>query len=594
VRIVSAAEAVSVIQSGNRVFIHSVAAAPRRLIEAMTARSGELRVVEIVQLHTEGEAPYAAPEMARSFRVNSVFVGANIRDAVQDGRADYLPIFLSEVPKLFRSGLLPLDVALVQVSPPDRHGFCSLGVSVDATRSAVQTARTVIAQVNRKMPRTHGDGLIHVDDIEFGVEGDDPIPEVRHPPVSEIDRAVGRHCAELVEDGATLQIGIGTIPDATLAALGDHHRLGIHTEMLSDGIVDLVEKGVVTGEKKRFHPGKIVAGFALGTRRLYDFMDDNPLVQMLDIGYVNDPEVIRRNPRVTAINSALEVDITGQVCADSIGELLYSGVGGQMDFIRAAALSEGGKPIIALPSVTSSGESRVVSQLKPGAGVVTTRAHVHFVVTEHGIADLFGSAPRRSSRSPTRVTATHSPRRHDAGSGAGEARLSDPGASGAGRLAPVVDDHRPGQQVVQGPAAFGDEHHQETYAERHHAQRDGQEALQGRDRTHLAPVRPEQPQSQERHPRRLSGGGPEQDVVESREPDGGQRDHVWNEVAEVTAHLPPRLSRGAANGVDGQELLHQPAGAPHEDRQERHVHDARCSAAHQAGVPGRHDLPSLR
>ena len=394
-RIVSAAEAVSVIQSGNRVFIHSVAAAPRRLIEAMTARSGELRVVEIVQLHTEGEAPYAAPEMAKSFRVNSVFVGANIRDAVQEGRADYLPVFLSEVPKLFRSGLLPLDVALVQVSPPDRHGFCSLGVSVDASRSAVQTARTVIAQVNRNMPRTHGDGLIHVDDIEFGVEGDDPIPEVRHPPVSEIDRAVGRHCAELVEDGATLQIGIGTIPDATLAALCDHHRLGIHTEMLSDGIVDLVEKGVVTGEKKRFHPGKIVAGFALGTRRLYDFMDDNPLVQMLDIAYVNDPEVIRRNPRVTAINSALEVDITGQVCADSIGELLYSGVGGQMDFIRAAALSDGGKPIIALPSVTSSGESRVVSQLKPGAGVVTTRAHVHFVVTEHGIADLFGKNLRQ-------------------------------------------------------------------------------------------------------------------------------------------------------------------------------------------------------
>jgi 4-hydroxybutyrate CoA-transferase len=315
------------------------------------------------------------------------------------------------VPKLFRSGLLPLDVALVQVSPPDRHGFCSLGVSVDATRAAVQTARTVIAQVNRHMPRTHGDGLIHVDDIEFGVEGHDPIPEIRHPPVSDIDREVGRHCAELVEDGATLQIGIGTIPDATLAALGDHHRLGIHTEMLSDGIVDLVEKGVVTGEKKRFHPGKIVAGFALGTRRLYDFMDDNPLVQMLDIAYVNDPEVIRRNPRVTAINSALEVDITGQVCADSIGELLYSGVGGQMDFIRAAALSEGGKPIIALPSITSSGESRVVSQLKPGAGVVTTRAHVHFVVTEHGIADLFGKNLRQRAEA---LIAVADPRHRDA------------------------------------------------------------------------------------------------------------------------------------------------------------------------------------
>jgi acyl-CoA hydrolase len=395
VRTVSAAEAVTVIQSGNRVFIHSVAAAPRRLIDAMTARAGELRVVEIFQLHTEGDAPYATPDMARSFRVNSVFVGPNLRDAVQEGRADYLPVFLSEVPKLFRSGLLPLDVALVQVSPPDRHGFCSLGVSVDASRAAVQTARTVIAQVNRNMPRTHGDGLIHVDDIEFGVPVDDPIPELRHPPISDVDGAVGRNCAELVEDGATLQIGIGTIPDATLAALGDHHRLGIHTEMLSDGVVDLVEKGVVTGEMKRVHPGKIVAGFALGTRRLYDFMDDNPLVQMLDIAYVNDPTVIRRNPRVTAINGALEVDLTGQVCADSIGERLYSGVGGQMDFIRAAALSEGGKPIIALPSVTTSGESRVVSQLKPGAGVVTTRAHVHFVVTEHGIADLFGKNLRQ-------------------------------------------------------------------------------------------------------------------------------------------------------------------------------------------------------
>jgi 4-hydroxybutyrate CoA-transferase len=409
-RIVSAAEAVNAIQSGNRVFIHSVAAAPRLLVEAMTARSGELRVVEIVQLHTEGPAPYAEPDVARSFRVNSVFVGSNIRQAVQDGRADYLPVFLSEVPKLFRSGLLQLDVALVQVSPPDRHGYCSLGVSVDASRAAVQTARTVIAQVNRNMPRSHGDGLIHVDDIDFGVEGDDPIPEARHPAVSEVDRSVGRHCAELVEDGATLQIGIGTIPDATLAALGDHHRLGIHTEMLTDGIVDLVEKGVVTGEMKRVHPGKIVAGFALGTRRLYDFMDDNPLVQMLDIAYVNDPEVIRRNPRVTAINSALEVDITGQVCSDSIGERLYSGVGGQMDFIRAAALSDGGKPIIALPSVTSGGESRVVSQLKPGAGVVTTRAHVHFVVTEHGIADLFGKNLRQRAEA---LIAVADPRHRD-------------------------------------------------------------------------------------------------------------------------------------------------------------------------------------
>ena len=409
-RTVPAEEAVSVVQSGNRVFVHSVAAAPAHLLQALTARAPELRVVEIVQLHTEGAAPYVAPELAHSFRVNALFVGANVRVAVQEGRADYLPVFLSEVPKLFRSGLLPLDVALVQVSPPDRHGFCSLGVSVDVSRAAVQTARTVVAQVNRFMPRSHGDGLIHVDDIDYAVPFDAPIPEVSHE-VGELEATIGRHCAELVEDGSTLQLGIGAIPDATLAALGDHHRLGVHTEMLSDGVVDLVEKGVVTGELKRVHPGKIVAGFALGTRRLYDFIDDNPLVQMLDIAYVNEPEVIRRNPRVTAINSALEVDLTGQVCSDSIGERQWSGVGGQMDFIRAAAMSEGGKPVIALPSVTSAGESRIVSHLKPGAGVVTTRAHVHFVVTEYGIADLFGKNLRQRAEA---LIAVGHPRHRDA------------------------------------------------------------------------------------------------------------------------------------------------------------------------------------
>jgi acyl-CoA hydrolase len=394
-RIVSAEEAVSVVKSGSRVFIHSVAAAPRRLIEAMTARAPELRVVEIVSLHTEGEAPYAAPEMAKSFRVNALFVGANLRRAVEEGRADYVPVFLSEVPSLFRSGILPLDVAMVHVSPPDRHGFCSLGVSVDVSRAAVQTARTVVAQVNPRMPRSHGDGLIHVDQIDAMVEVDDPIHEVPPREVTEQERAIGRHCAELVDDGATLQIGIGAIPQATLAALGDHHRLGVHTEMISDGVLDLVEKGVVTGEAKRVHAGKIVAGFALGSRRLYDFLDDNPLVAMLDMAYINEPANIRRNPKVTAINSAIEVDITGQVCADSIGDRQYSGVGGQMDFIRGAALSEGGKPIIALPSMTTTGESRIVSMLKPAAGVVTTRAHVHFVVTEHGIADLFGKNLRQ-------------------------------------------------------------------------------------------------------------------------------------------------------------------------------------------------------
>lgn len=394
-RTVKAEEAVSVIKSGDRVFVHSIAAAPRRLIEAMTARAPELRVVEVVSIHTEGAAPYAAPEMARSFRLNSLFVGANVRQAVQEGRADYLPVFLSEVPQLFRGGVLPLDVALVQVSPPDRHGYCSLGVSVDATRAAVQTARTVIAQVNPNMPRTLGDGLIHEDQIDWLVEGADPIPELVVHPTTDEERAIGRHCAELVDDGSTLQIGIGSLANATLAALKDHQRLGVHTEMLSEGVVDLVERGVITGEAKRIHPGKIVGTFALGSRKLYDFLDDNPLVALLDVAYVNDAAVIRRNPKVAAINSAIEVDLTGQVCADSIGDHQYSGVGGQMDFIRGAALSEGGKPIIALPSVTHHGESRIVSFLKPGAGVVTTRAHVHFVVTEHGIADLWGKNLRQ-------------------------------------------------------------------------------------------------------------------------------------------------------------------------------------------------------
>ncbi len=410
-RSVSAQEAVSVISSGNRVFVHSVAAAPSVLLQAMTARAPELRVVEVISLHTEGEAPYAAPEMASSFRVNSLFVGHNVRQAIHEGRADYLPVFLSEVPRLFRSRILPLDVALVHVSPPDRHGFCSLGVSVDVTRAAVQMARTVVAQVNPRMPRTHGDGLIHEESIDLAVEVDEPIPETPPSVATATEKAIGRHCAELVEDGATLQIGVGAIPDSTLASLSDHHRLGIHTEMVSDGVVDLVEKGVVTGEAKRIHPGKIVAGFALGTRRLYDFLDDNPQVAMLDMAYVNDVEVIRRNPKVTAINGAMEVDLTGQVCADSIGDQLYSGVGGQMDFIRAASLSEGGKPIVALPSTTLQGESRIVSYLKTGAGVVTTRAHVHFVVTEHGIADLYGKNLRQRAAA---LVAIADPRHRDA------------------------------------------------------------------------------------------------------------------------------------------------------------------------------------
>ncbi len=387
---VSAEQAVSVIQSNERVYAHSVAAAPLQLIKALTARASELRNVELVHLHTEGEAPYALPEHANSFHVNALFVGANVREAVQTGRADYIPVFLSEVPSLFRKGILPLDVALIQVSPPDRHGFCSLGISVDVTRAAVQSARTVIAQINPNMPRTHGDGLIHINTINYAVEVNDPLPEKKPSVLSEIEMAIGRHCAGLVEDGATLQMGIGAIPDAVLASLQHHRRLGIHTEMFSDGLIPLVEAGVITGEEKKVYPGRIVSGFVMGTRKLYDFVDDNPMVAMLDIGYVNDTAVIRRNPKVTAINSAIEVDLMGQICADSIGTKQFSGVGGQMDFIRGASLSEGGKPVIALPSRTSKGDPRIVPFIKQGGAVVTTRAHVHYIVTEYGVANLYG------------------------------------------------------------------------------------------------------------------------------------------------------------------------------------------------------------
>jgi 4-hydroxybutyrate CoA-transferase len=397
-RIVTAEEAAHVVRSRDRVWVHAAAASPQRLLAALTARHAELQGVEIIQLHTEGAAPYADARYARSFHTSALFVGPNVREAVAQGQADYVPIFLSEVPNLLRSGALPLDVALVQVSPPDAHGFCSLGVSVEATCAAVQNARTVVAQVNPNMPRTHGDGLLHESDIGLAVEVDDPIPEVPPAPMSDEARAIGIHCAALIEDGATLQMGIGAIPDAVLSALHDHRELGIHTEMFSDGAIDLIEEGIITGARKSTHPGKVVASFVMGTRRLYDFVDDNPLVALLDAAYVNDTAVIRRNPRTTAINSAVEVDLTGQVCADSIGTRQYSGVGGQMDFIRGASLSEGGKPIIALPSTTSAGESRIVPFLKPGAGVVTTRAHVHYVVTEYGTANLYGKTLRQRAR----------------------------------------------------------------------------------------------------------------------------------------------------------------------------------------------------
>lgn len=395
---VSAAEAASIVKSGDRVFMHSAAAAPQVLSKALADRAGELKGVEVFHLHVEGEAPYANEKYSDSFRVNNLFVGKNLRRAVNEGRADFIPIFLSEVPLLFKSRIIDLDVAMLQVSPPDRNGFCTLGVSVDASLAAAQSARRLVAELNPNMPKTRGDGDIHISRFEKVIEVDYPLPALEIPPPNEIETRIGQNIATLVEDGATLQMGIGAIPNAALMAMKDHKELGIHTEMFSDGVLDLVEKGVITNEHKEKHRHHIVSGFLTGSQRLYDFVNDNPLVRMLDIEYVNDTAVIRQNPKVTAINSAIEIDLTGQVCADSIGTHIFSGVGGQMDFIRGASLSKGGKPIIALPSATNKGISRITSMLKPGAGVVTTRAHVQFVVTEYGIANLYGQSLRKRAK----------------------------------------------------------------------------------------------------------------------------------------------------------------------------------------------------
>jgi acyl-CoA hydrolase len=399
----TAAEAVMEVRSGDRVFVQGSAATPTVLLNALIDRHPGLRNVEIVNISTLGEL-----DMSRctkgSFFINSLFVSANVRKTVNSEAGDYIPVFLSEINQLFDRNILPLDVAFIHVSPPDRHGFCSLGTSVDITRSALKNARHVIAQVNRQMPRTHGDGIIHIDQIHTMVEVDVPLPEVSY--ASKLDDAamsIGRRCAELIEDRSTLQTGIGAIPDAVLSCLSNHKDLGVHTEMFSDGILPLVKSGVITNKYKKKHVGKIVTGFAIGTRRLYDFIDDNPMVAFLDVDYVNDTKVIRTNPRVVAINSALEIDLTGQVCADSLGTYQYSGVGGQMDFIRGAALSEGGKPIIALKSTAGNGQSRIVPYLKKGSGVVTTRAHVHYVVTEHGVADLFGKNLRQRAQALLRL-----------------------------------------------------------------------------------------------------------------------------------------------------------------------------------------------
>ena len=397
-KITSAIDALKYVQSNDHVFVHTAVAAPLQLVDALSNRHNELRNVTLYHLHTEGQAPYVKPEYSRSFNTKSFFVGANVRKAVETGEADYIPVFLSEIPHLFNLGIISLDVALVHVSPPDKHGYCSLGVSVDASRAAVNNAKTVIAQINPNMPRTHGDGIIHKSQIDFAVEAEDKLPEFPAAELQETELKIGRHCANLIEDGATLQMGIGSIPDAVLASLTGHKNLGVHTEMFSDGLISLLESGVVNNSEKKIHPNRTVASFLVGSRKLYDFVDDNPNIAMLDCVYVNDTAVIRRNPKVTAINSAVEVDLTGQVCADSIGTRQYSGVGGQMDFIRGASLSKGGKPIIALPSSTRRGETRIVPFLRQGAGVVTTRAHVHYIVTEYGSVQLYGKGMRERAK----------------------------------------------------------------------------------------------------------------------------------------------------------------------------------------------------
>lgn len=391
-RVVNASEAVKHISTNDNVFIHSVAATPQSLIKAMVERHPELRNVKIYHIHTEGNCDYAKPEYEESFTVYSFFNGSNMRAAKKERLAEnYVPIFLSEIPLLFYNGHVKLDVALIQVSPPDEHGMCSLGPSVDVSIAAVRTAKTIIAQVNPKMPRTFGEQVPYKD-IHFVVEEESPIHTLKSKPLSEVEKKIGFNIANLIEDGATLQMGIGSIPNAVLECLQSHKDLGIHTEMFSDGLIPLVEKGIITGKYKVKHPTKIVSSFIHGSTDVYKFIDNNPQVLLLDCAYTNSTHIIAQNPKVVAINSCTEVDLTGQICADSIGTRIYSGVGGQMDFIRGAALSRGGKPIIALPSITAKGESKISNVLKLGAGVVTTRAHAHYIVTEYGVAFLHGKS----------------------------------------------------------------------------------------------------------------------------------------------------------------------------------------------------------
>lgn len=392
----TAEEAVAEVRSGQRVFIHGASAYPQTLVNALVTRglptsTDPLEDVEIVHLHVNGEVPYVNEQFAGRFHHRALFVGSNVRAAVAAGRASYVPIFLSDVPALFRGGRLPIDVALLHLSPPDQHGFCSLGTSVDCSLAAAQSAPIRIAQINPQMPRTLGDSFLHVGQLTHAVAVDEPLQEHRQSPPNETQRAIGRLLADVIPDGATMQVGIGGIPDAVLTELGHHQDLGIHSEVLSDGILDLVERGVITGARKTINRGKIVTSFLNGSRRLYDFVDNNPMVEMRPLDYTNNTRVILQQNSMIAINSALEIDLTGQVCAESIGSTIYSGVGGQMDFMRGAALSEGGKPVIALASTAAGGTvSRIVPVLRPGAGVTTSRAHVDYVATEFGVTNLHG------------------------------------------------------------------------------------------------------------------------------------------------------------------------------------------------------------
>lgn len=408
-RVTTADEAVKAIQSGHRVFLTGNVSVPKMILAALVRRAPELRDVEICQALTVGPADYVAPEMQGHLRVNTMFISANVRKAVHEGRADFTPVLLSEFPLLFKNGILPLDVAMIHVSPPDEHGFCSLGVEVGLTKSAAESARIIIAEVNEQMPRTLGDSFIHVSRLNYIIPVDYPIAELRMSEEGDpvITEKIAGFIAELIPDGATMQMGIGAIPDAVLKYLFHKKDLGIHTELFAEGVIDLVEAGVLTNARKTIHTGKIVAGFILGTQRLYKWVDDNPLIEFHRTEYVNDPFVIAQNDRMVAINSAIEIDLTGQVCADSIGPKLYSGVGGQLDFIYGASRSKGGVPIIAMPSTSVMRDGTVVSKitpmLKPGAGVVTTRNHVRYVVTEYGIAELYGKTIRQRAQNLIKI-----------------------------------------------------------------------------------------------------------------------------------------------------------------------------------------------